>query len=57
MVLAEVSTMTTACAVYEGRKIVEVLDICPDGMVLCLTEDDLYEYVHEDEIEIEWRQE
>lgn len=45
----------TAVAVIDGIEIAEVLDIRPDGMVLCLTIDDKYEYVHENEIEIEWR--
>lgn len=48
--------MSTAFAVYEGAEITDVLDICPDGMILCLA-DDRYQFIHMDEIEIEWRSE
>ena len=46
---------TTAFATFMGRDIVEVLDIMPDGMVLCLTEDDRYEFIHMIDIDIDWR--
>jgi len=47
--------ISTAAAIYNGLDIVEVLNIGTDGMILFLTEDDRYQYAHEDEIVIEWR--
>ena len=43
-----------AAATYDGLDITEVLNISGD-MVLCLTEDDRYQYIPEEEIKIEWR--
>lgn len=48
--------MLTAFIAYNGLGITEVLNIGADGMVLCLTEDERYSYIHENEIEIEWRE-
>lgn len=43
-----------AVATYDGLNITEVLNIS-GGMVLCLTEDDRYQYIPEEEINNEWR--
>ena len=46
----------SAVAVVNGVEIADVMDITQDGMVLCKDANGKYQYIPQDEITIEWRE-